>query len=1046
MTQPVLDLKGGTKMGIRKKVYPLLLAIIFLIGTLGPTAQPTGVMEARAHTLLTELAAESPGQTVAVIVQKLTHDQIPESWVTARGGTVTKNLPVINGFAASMSASAAYQLAQHPDVRWVSLDAPVLEAGIDHDPNTVQLQMDFNQTDFSDQTSNWIQPWVEIGEADGAEAGDVAITSFLSGELKGVRLQAASRGIQSAFELPQTDTASMSIGFRRKGFNSELDYVSIQISTNAGSDWFEIDRLAGPITDPTLSYTQYDLNPYIPGEVHLRFITSDGFDPTSKFYLDFVQIEYRAALKPAPDFAYAVRLPMVVNLNPDTALEEQYSAPEGVTFNYSQNVRDEFTTASFSGSYGNSPWKGDWIEFDAAGAGSTTGNVTISNGELLLADRPDTGTQPSMTREADLSSAIAAIFSFDYHTTTLVDADDAVVVEISRDDGLTFTVLQTYTGINGDVWDSGHFDISRYLGTDTQIRFRVLANYGGDAEYFVVDNVQIAYASRLGSTVRDEFTQQVYTNNHGSSIWANNWVEYDPSGGGSATAGYIRISATGGGRLQFYYLWNENIQRSVSLAGSTTAYLSFNWQTVGLDVGERLAVLISSDGVSPFVEIGSFGGSQTGSAYIDISAYISSNTTLKFANTGEYWESGEYTYIDYVQIAYESSCPECFSTANLASSFPTSLGAEVLWNESSYLQGQNVTVAVVDSGIAPHQDFLDENGQSRILTHVQFLSQGSSSDDFYGHGTHVAGSIAGNGISSDGRYPGIAPKANLIDVKVMDDQGIGTTSDVVAGLQWIMENKDQYNIRIVNLSLNSTVEESYHTSALDAALEVLWFNGIVVIVSAGNNGVSASGVVYPPANDPFVITVGAADDMGTSDISDDNLASFSAFGVTADNISKPDIIVPGRNIISLLASDDCNLVIAHPDHAVQTEAGTFYFRISGTSMASGVAAGAVALLMQDEPTLSPDQVKSRLLDTASPFPYGNGAGYVDIYAAVHSDSLNAANTGLTASQLLWTGSDPITWGSVAWNSVAWNSVAWNSVAWNSVAWNSVAWNSVSWEP
>ena len=360
-----------------------------------------------------------------------------------------------------------------------------------------------------------------------------------------------------------------------------------------------------------------------------------------------------------------------------------------------------------------------------------------------------------------------------------------------------------------------------------------------------------------------------------------------------------------------------------------------------------------------------------------------------------------------MQISFESDCPDCFHTDDLENSFAKSLGADVLWNESNYLQGQGVTVAVVDSGIAPHQDFMAANGQSRLLAQVDFITPGAVLDDFYGHGTHVAGSIGGNGARSGGKYPGVAPQVNLVDVKVMDDLGIGTTSSVVEGLQWIYDNKDLYNIRVVNLSLNSTVTETYHTSALDAALEVLWFNGIVVVVSAGNNGTYASGVVFPPANDPFVITVGAVDDMGTRDTTDDVLASFSAFGTTDDGFSKPDIVVPGRNIISPLASDDCNLIIDHPDHAVPGDDGTFYFRMSGTSMASGVAAGAVALLLQDEPQLTPDQVKFRLMDTARPFSGGNAAGYMDLYQAVHADTTGSANTDLAASQLLWSGPDPV---------------------------------------
>ena len=275
-------------------------------------------------------------------------------------------------------------------------------------------------------------------------------------------------------------------------------------------------------------------------------------------------------------------------------------------------------------------------------------------------------------------------------------------------------------------------------------------------------------------------------------------------------------------------------------------------------------------------------------------------------------------------------------------------------------------------------------------------------------------------------------------------------SNVVAGIQWVYENRTAYNIRVANLSLNSTVAESYHTSPLNAALEILWFNGVTVVVSAGNNGSTASGVLYPPANDPFVITVGAADDRGTVTITDDLMPSFSAYGNTVDGFAKPDLVAPGRNIVSLLASDDSNLVLNHPANEVTTNSGATYFRMSGTSMASAVAAGAVALLLQDEPNLTPDQVKYRLKATANKSWSGYtaqkaGAGYLDIVAAVNGTTTQNANTGISASQLLWTGTQPVVWGSVSWNSVSWNSVSWNSVSWNSVSWNSVSWNSVSWE-
>jgi len=230
---------------------------------------------------------------------------------------------------------------------------------------------------------------------------------------------------------------------------------------------------------------------------------------------------------------------------------------------------------------------------------------------------------------------------------------------------------------------------------------------------------------------------------------------------------------------------------------------------------------------------------------------------------------------------------------------------------------------------------------------------------------------------------------------------------------------------------------------LDAAVEILWFNKIVVVASAGNQG---SGVIFPPANDPFIITVGATDDKATNSISDDVLASFSAYGQTSDGFKKPDLVAPGRNIIARLVNQNMGLANAHPANKV----GDQYFSMSGTSMAAPMVSGAVALLLQDEPKLTPDQAKYRLMATANKSWSGydatkSGAGYLDVYAAVNGSTTQSANTGLKASNLLMTGSTPITWNSVGWNSVGWNSVGWNSVGWNSVGWNSVGWNSDYWD-
>jgi serine protease AprX len=392
-------------------------------------------------------------------------------------------------------------------------------------------------------------------------------------------------------------------------------------------------------------------------------------------------------------------------------------------------------------------------------------------------------------------------------------------------------------------------------------------------------------------------------------------------------------------------------------------------------------------------------------------------------------------------------CPVCIDTSNLQNAYVRAVGADRLWNEPPYLQGQGVTVAVLDSGITNHRD-LKENpggsGPTRTLTDTLFNSFTFevAEKDKYGHGTHVAGIIGGNGAQSQGAYIGIAPRVNLLNVKIGDDVGKGTTADVVAGLQWVYENKDLYNIRVVNLSLNSSVPESYLNSPLSAAIEILWFNGIVVVASAGNNGLGAgNGILYPPANDPFVITVGATDDRGTANIGDDVVATYSAFGVTAEGITKPDLVAPGTNIISLLAKKDSDLDRLHRNRRI---AGN-YFRMSGTSMSAPVVAGAVALLLQDEPGLTPDQVKYRLMATARPMSQpGAGAGLLDTYAAVHGATTESANTGTQVTPLLFTGDDAVAWESVNWGSVNWGSVNWGSVNWGSVNWGSVNWGTVNW--
>jgi serine protease AprX len=386
-----------------------------------------------------------------------------------------------------------------------------------------------------------------------------------------------------------------------------------------------------------------------------------------------------------------------------------------------------------------------------------------------------------------------------------------------------------------------------------------------------------------------------------------------------------------------------------------------------------------------------------------------------------------------------SADTSAISATNLTNVFPQVVRATDAWNTAPYYQGSGVTVAVVDSG-----NFKSNGLDTRLLGVVNFNSSEHLASDRYGHGSHVSGVIADGSTT----YPGVAPKVNIVGLRVADDYGMSYESDVVAALQWVYSNKDAYNIKVVNLSMNSSVYQSYHTSPLAAACEILWFNSVVVVVSAGNNGTAT---LYPPANDPFVITVGATDDNNTVDLADDVVTTFSAYGIDEAGRVKPDLVAPGRNIIAYMP--DTNLLTIPQQHPEGIVSST-YFRMSGTSMAAPVVSGAVALLLQKAQEtgqpLTPDQVKYRLMATANRSWVGYdaaraGAGLIDVFAALNGTSTESADIGLQPSQLLTTGTDPITFGSVGWNSVGWNSVGWNSVGWNSVGWNSVGWNSDYWD-
>src|SRR6266481_3394036 len=317
--------------------------------------------------------------------------------------------------------------------------------------------------------------------------------------------------------------------------------------------------------------------------------------------------------------------------------------------------------------------------------------------------------------------------------------------------------------------------------------------------------------------------------------------------------------------------------------------------------------------------------------------------------------------------------------------YPRVVKANKVWAQG--ITGGGVTVAILDSGVAADADLVQPNN-NRLLASVNFADQRLTSDPG-GHGTHIAGIVAGDGTRSGGQFTGIAPQANVVDVRVLGNTGSGRISSVIRGIEWVLAHRAAYNIRIINLSFGAPANLPYRVDPMSAAVEIAWRRGLVVVAASGNGGPQRDTVVTPGI-DPYVITVGATDDRGTLGRGDDLLAWFSAWG-SPDSNAKPDLVAPGRRIVSLRVPGSA-LDTLFPDRVVLAQNGSTYFRLTGTSMATGVVSGAAALLLAGRPNLTPDQVKALLVGTTQPYgekkkiqvapdPIADGSGLLDAYGA-----------------------------------------------------------------
>lgn len=383
--------------------------------------------------------------------------------------------------------------------------------------------------------------------------------------------------------------------------------------------------------------------------------------------------------------------------------------------------------------------------------------------------------------------------------------------------------------------------------------------------------------------------------------------------------------------------------------------------------------------------------------------------------------------------------------SNLLTTFPIDTGAARAWSASDghVETGSAISVAIIDSGVdVSHPD---------LSGHVLAINVNRSSQtaaDGYGHGSHVAGIINGNEAGQ--RYLGIAPNATLISVKVADDNGAAYVSDLLRGLEWIEKNRGVYKIRALNLSASVSFPESYATSPVDAAVEHLWDDGVVVVTSAGNLDSAQDAVWYAPGNDPLVITVGCLDENQTSTPDDDSLCSISSRGITEDGFAKPDLIAPGRKIMSVLGTgiNGQGVALAGEFPERVSSDGRHMF-LSGTSMSAPMVTGAIALLLDRHDNLTPSQIKQLLVATTRTYAgQADEAGALDISAALAASDHPPTRANQIAAPVGGAapprGATTVLWDGARWTNTVWDGARWTGAYWDGARWTGAVWDGTRW--
>lgn len=698
---------------------------------------------------------------------------------------------IIRAVTAVLSSDQRAQVDSAPGIRvWDDAEARTSSVG------SLIVRDRFDDVSFGNDDGNdqWSADWIENDGASGGQGPASGAVVISSGDLRMDNNGVSSKSwVKREADLTGYGSATLSFSYRTSAGVDANDEVAVEVYYDGG--WYSMLEQFGGLVGEQSGSKIYDISAFISADTKVRVRLANNYGGSNEyFYIDELQISASTG------------------------------AGNGVV---NRTVRDEFQNASWGNDDGPDNWVLDWYEDDseAGGDGPGTGQVQIVGGELRLDDQPNTNGFPNVARRVDLSGVTDAMLSFDFRTSASVDSSDQIAVEISSgytgcpmcapSEGM-YTVPETLDGLQGVSYGRRTFNISDYLSDDTWVRFRVTNLYGGSDEFFYVDNVEVRASSGAWS-MRDEFNFPSFSANDGTDAWVSGWTEIGESDG--PQSGGLLIGAYDNGTQQGLAINapDVGVERSFDLSEATTAVLELGYiSALNGAEDDFVGVQISNDGGDSWTELTRLTGAATQQFSADIAAYATADVRVRLLASSAL--SGSVV-VDNVEISgsegAQGSDPDSVQAPTDYGYSPKLTASDLLHDQG--VTGEGVTIAVIDTGFWPATPLVDDtSGQPRYVVRYDAIRKEMHlGDDLNGHGTHVVSLMLNSSEDAEHGYHGIATDAGVVGVKAFDNDGRGSYANIIHALDWVVQNKDVYGIRVLNLSFSAETRSFYWDDPLN---------------------------------------------------------------------------------------------------------------------------------------------------------------------------------------------------------------------------------------